>query len=164
MKEKCHVIRARIFDRGKHANRRYFSYSNSWFASLSLFLADAAGAGCGAVSNSGHRRPGKQATHVGWRGFQLRPRLLFGGFTRSTRLWKSHECLESKAIPRDAHGPRRKTNSVASDLRPDPTGEEARSRCFPQQNDAGIARSGTPPAQAPRKAGGQLCTRTSVTS
>src|SRR5277367_1753367 len=90
-REKCHVTRARIFDRGKHANRRYFSYSNSWFASLSLFLADAAGSGCGAVSNSGHRRPGKQAPPVGGRGFHPRPRVLCGGFTRYPRLWKRHE-------------------------------------------------------------------------
>jgi hypothetical protein len=56
---------------------------------LSLFVAYAGGSGC-AVSNSRHRRPGKQADHVGRRGFHLRPRPLPGGFTRSTGLWKSH--------------------------------------------------------------------------
>jgi hypothetical protein len=54
-----------------------------------------------------------------------RPRPLPGGFTRSTGLWKSHGGLESKAIPRDELGPRRKTDTVASDLRQDPTSDEA---------------------------------------
>src|SRR5258707_2666414 len=118
-------MRARIFDRRKYANRRLFlSYSNSWLASFSLFVADAAGSGC-AVSNSRHRRPGKQAAHVGRRGFHLRPRPLPGSFTRSTGLWKSHGGLESKAIPRDEPGPRRKANTVASNLRIDPPSDEA---------------------------------------
>ncbi|SRR5258708_31006265 len=47
-----------------------------------------------------------------------------GGFTRSTGLWKSHGGLESKAIPWDEPGPRRKTDTVVSDLRQDPTGDE----------------------------------------
>jgi hypothetical protein len=46
-------------------------------------------------------------------------------FTYAPGLWKSHDGLESKAIPRDTPGPRRKTNSVPSDLRQDPTGDEA---------------------------------------
>jgi hypothetical protein len=39
--------------------------------------------------------------------------------------WKSHGGLESKAIPRHELGPRRKTDTVASDLRQDPTSDEA---------------------------------------
>jgi hypothetical protein len=91
---------------------------------VSLFVAYASGSRC-AVSNSRHRGPGKQAAHVGRRGFHLRPRPLLGGFTRSTGLWKSHGGLESKAIPRHELGPRRKTDTVASDLRQDPTSDEA---------------------------------------
>jgi hypothetical protein len=73
-----------------------------------------------------------------------------------------HGGLEIKAIPRDEPGPRRETDTVAANLRQDPMSDETSSRRFPQQNDAGITRSSTAIAQAPRKTGGQCCTRTSV--
>src|SRR6202041_94734 len=63
LRETCNVIRTRSFDRGKYANRRWFlSYSNSWLASVSLFVAYAAGSRA-AVPHPRHRRPGKQADH-----------------------------------------------------------------------------------------------------
>jgi len=93
----CNVIRTRILDRGKHANTTCFSYSNSWFC-ISLAIRRAR-IRIGCQSRTLSIVAQEPSRSVGKRGFHLRPDML-GGFARSTRHWKSHDGLESKAIPR----------------------------------------------------------------